>query len=244
MKRLARVKDLEVRLGVPIGSLEGTDVKRAKSALEDASALIRAEAGLCFSEVVPTPIKVLCVQVALRLYKYIYVTPEDGKPVISHSMGDFSERFADPNRVAATLTEDEKDTLRRLLGRESFHTQSAISNYYDHNERRRYFDEPVKPQPSPDWKKLFKLYMELEKRVQVAESDLLYVYHDLGELKRELPHKIKHIVKEAVGKIKVKPENIISGALSREIEIVLSKSKNRKLVTTSECGIYEEFNNC
>ena len=43
---LAPVSALEKRLGVPVGSLAGEDLTRAETDLADASALVRAEAGL------------------------------------------------------------------------------------------------------------------------------------------------------------------------------------------------------
>src|SRR5690606_33461915 len=41
---LATVAELEERLGVPTGSLEGADLVRAKADLDDASALVRTAA--------------------------------------------------------------------------------------------------------------------------------------------------------------------------------------------------------
>ena len=45
LPQLAPVSALEIRLGLAAGTLDGADLARAGAALDDVSALVRAEAG-------------------------------------------------------------------------------------------------------------------------------------------------------------------------------------------------------
>lgn len=69
---LAPVSALEIRLGQPVGSLEGEDLARAEANLDDVSSLIRQIADLEWVEdglsTAPHSVQVVCVRAALRVY--------------------------------------------------------------------------------------------------------------------------------------------------------------------------------
>lgn len=221
MTRLARVKDLEVRLGIPIRSLKGTDLERAKAAIRDASALIIGESCLEFEDYVPDFIRMLCIQIALRLYRYVYIEGAE-QQAISHSMGDFSERFTDVSKVTATLTDDELKLLHDYLGDNAPYTAVCVSNY-----SRSCYHKPKKKKE--DYSKLIKLIQLLDARITVLEKE-----------QKAIPEKIKRIAKELVDKMKLKPENLISGTLSENVKIILAQSDNKQLILDSIWGISEE----
>lgn len=114
MSTLATVADLEVRLGVGPGTLAGPDLVRAQAALDDASVLIRAEAGRTFEDangvvVAPAPVVVVATQVALRVYRN-----PDG--FVSESYGgDYA--WQGPQGLSAFLTDEEKRVIRLAVSK-------------------------------------------------------------------------------------------------------------------------------
>lgn len=71
---LATLAAMEVRLGVPVGSLTGADKTRAEAALDDVSALVRDEAGRDWVNalnvaVAPPGVAVVVLQAAMRCYR-------------------------------------------------------------------------------------------------------------------------------------------------------------------------------
>jgi hypothetical protein len=66
---LATVAQLETRLGVPTGTLAGTDLARAQADLADASDLVRTEGRRPWTDsTAPPSIVVVTLQVAMRAY--------------------------------------------------------------------------------------------------------------------------------------------------------------------------------
>lgn len=112
LPRLATVDGLEARLGT---SLTGDDLRRAEAMLDDASALIRAEAGVTWLDAggrladVPELIASICMAVAYRAYK----NPEG---VAQSSVGDVSLSYGRTPPGAVWLTPDERRQVRRLGG--------------------------------------------------------------------------------------------------------------------------------
>lgn len=112
MDALATVADLETRLGLAAGSLTGTDLARAEAALDDASALVRAEAGLDWvdaygASTAPASVVVVVVQVALRVYRN-----PDG--YISESIaGAYSYAYGQGAQNGLTLTDAERRIITR-----------------------------------------------------------------------------------------------------------------------------------
>jgi hypothetical protein len=98
---------METRLGVSVGSLQGADLQRATDALDDASILVRAEAGLDFLAAdgltidAPDVIVTIARRVALRQYRN-----PDG--FVSEGMGSgaYTYRYAD-DETSAYLTDRE-----------------------------------------------------------------------------------------------------------------------------------------
>lgn len=227
-RKLARVKDLEVRLGVPIGSLKGTDLQRAKAALKDASGLIRAE--LCESDFGDRErifIKTLCIQVALRLYRYIYIEGAE-RQEIAHSMGDYSAKYTDASKITATLTDDELELLRNFLGYNAPHTITSTSAYFRMPCTERSND--------PDYKDLLKRIKALEGIVEDIEGEVEHIAEQLIILKTSLPKQIEDILVKALKNYKIKPENILPGKLSKDVQIQLSD----RIKLDSFHGIVEE----
>lgn len=110
MTPLATVADLEKRLGVPVGSLEGEDLTRAQEALEDVSSLIRAEADQDFLDEdgnVVAPPAVLTV--ARQAAKRAYLNPED---LNSENTSDYG---SSRQSVGVYLTSDERRIIARAI---------------------------------------------------------------------------------------------------------------------------------
>lgn len=111
MKALAEVSALELRLGLEIGSLQGADLARAQASLEDASALVRAEAGKPWLDgdtvTAPAQVVTIVVKASLREFKN-----PDG--FTSEQMGDYSYRT--DNTGGAYLTEEERRIIRQAAG--------------------------------------------------------------------------------------------------------------------------------
>lgn len=113
MKALAEVSALELRLGLEIGSLQGADLARAQASLEDASALVRAEAGKPWLDAAgttvtaPAQVVTIVVKASLREFKN-----PDG--FTSEQLGDYSYRTDATG--GAYLTEDERRIIRQAAG--------------------------------------------------------------------------------------------------------------------------------
>lgn len=111
MIALAPVSALEVRLGVPVGSISGADLTRIEAVLDDVSALVREEAGRDWVEddVVTAPASVLAVvyAVALRTYR----NPEG---YVSENVGSGAYGYSLPKESTGCFLSDEE---RRIVKR-------------------------------------------------------------------------------------------------------------------------------
>lgn len=108
---LVSLDDFALRLG----GLAAADEDRAQAALDDASALIRAEAGTedwvdddGGLEEVPDVIVAICAAVAIRAFRN-----PDG--VRQEQIGNYSVSYADTS-TAVFLTEGERRIIRRAVG--------------------------------------------------------------------------------------------------------------------------------
>jgi hypothetical protein len=116
---LASVTDLERRLGKEFGDAE---LSRVEAVLDDASALIRDEAGRTWIDPitgliagVPASIRAVVLRVAERATR----NPDALK---SESGGDYSYQYAD-TEGGVYLTDRERQIIRRALGRTGLWTQ-------------------------------------------------------------------------------------------------------------------------
>lgn len=112
MKALAEVSALELRLGLETGTLQDTDLARAQAALDDASALVRAEAAKAWLDAednvtAPAQVITIVIKAALREFKN-----PDG--FTSEQMGDYSYRTDQSGGVY--LTDDERRIVRQAAG--------------------------------------------------------------------------------------------------------------------------------
>lgn len=110
---LASVADLSLRLGV---TLAGTEADRAAAVLDDASALIRGEAGADWVDDggalidVPAVVASVTLAVAYRAFR----NPEG---VAQTSLGDVSVSYdRGDGQAAVYLTRDERRSVRRAAG--------------------------------------------------------------------------------------------------------------------------------
>ena len=130
LKALAEVSALELRLGLEIGSLQGADLARAQASLEDASALVRAEAGKPWLDgdgstvTAPAQVVTIVIKASLREFKN-----PDG--FTSEQIGDYSYRT--DNTGGVYLTEDERRIVRDAAGTSGngLWTVRTPSEYYD-----------------------------------------------------------------------------------------------------------------
>lgn len=110
--RLAELEDLSARVGVELAEEDA----QALYYLDAASALIRAETGRTWVtdgvlDEVPADVKVICVEVAARIWR----NPEG---VIQETVGPFTQRLPDKFADGMFLTATEKSQLARYrLGR-------------------------------------------------------------------------------------------------------------------------------
>lgn len=141
MPAFATVADLEKRIGVETGSIEDEDLARAQSALEDASVLVRAEAGLSWyneeTEQLTAPESV--VMVTLRAAIRAYRNPEG---LGSESLGGvYSYSYAN-GETSVYLTAEEKRIVRNAalnVKPSGIQTVRTPSNYYDPTEDLAYY---------------------------------------------------------------------------------------------------------
>lgn len=109
---LASLSALEARLGV---TLAGADVERASAALDDASALIRAEGGTEWvdDEGALTDVPSLVEQVTLAVAYRAFRNPD---AFTQTSLGDASVAYDRSGQSAVYLTRDERRAVRRAAG--------------------------------------------------------------------------------------------------------------------------------
>lgn len=135
LKALAEVSALELRLGLELGSLQGADLARANASLEDASSLVRAEAGKPWLDgddvTAPAQVVTIVIKAALREYKN-----PDG--FTSEQIGDYSYRTDATGGVY--LTEEERRIVRNAAG-------TGGAGLYDVRIQSSYYD-PKTPLPS------------------------------------------------------------------------------------------------
>lgn len=116
---LADFGQIEARLGV----VSTADIERARAALVDASALVRAEAGMNWLDEdgglldVPDLIQTVTLSVAVRLYR------SDG--LRSESIAGYSVAYTDPGVAGLALTADERRLVRQAVGRSSTSVSSV-----------------------------------------------------------------------------------------------------------------------
>ncbi|TDC33455.1 hypothetical protein [Micromonospora sp. KC213] len=112
---LAPVAELERRLGLAPGTLAGTDLVRAGVALEDASALVRAEAGTDWvaedgvTITAPPVVATVVLAAALRAYRN-----PDGYS--GESVGDYAYQYA-REATSMYLTAAEVTIVQRAAGK-------------------------------------------------------------------------------------------------------------------------------
>lgn len=109
---LASLSALEARLGV---TLADADVERASAALDDASALIRAEAGTDWvdDEGALTDVPPVVEQIALAVAYRAFRNPD---AFTQTSLGDASVAYDRSGQSAVYLTRDERRAVRRASG--------------------------------------------------------------------------------------------------------------------------------
>lgn len=106
---LADAEALNDRLGGEFGDL---DQNRLNAALDDASALVRTEAGLTWLDInddldsVPDIVVTITLSVARRIY-------ENPRGIVHETTGPFSARFGEQAAQAIYLTDTEKEILNR-----------------------------------------------------------------------------------------------------------------------------------
>lgn len=106
---LATVTQLEERLGVPVGSIQGEDLTRAQRNLEDASNLVRSESGIPWVDSSGTPTAPdTVVVVVLQMTKRVYINP-DG--LTSESVTGYAWQ-TDQQSMGIYLSEDELRTIK------------------------------------------------------------------------------------------------------------------------------------
>ncbi|SCL33023.1 Phage protein Gp19/Gp15/Gp42 [Micromonospora nigra] len=112
---LAPVAELERRLGLAPGTLAGSDLVRAGVALEDASTLVRAEAGTDWlaedGVTVTAPAVVLTVVLGAALRAYRNPDGYSGE-----SVGEYSYQYA-REATSGYLTSAEVAIVRRAAGK-------------------------------------------------------------------------------------------------------------------------------
>jgi hypothetical protein len=110
---LAAISDLEVRLGLSVGDLQDANLARAQAALDDTSALVRAEAGKTWLDAggltVTAPAEVITIVIKATLREY-----KNPDSFTSEQLGDYSYRTDAVGGVY--LTEDERRIIRAASG--------------------------------------------------------------------------------------------------------------------------------
>lgn len=129
---LATIAGLETRIGLEVGSLQGSDLARAQAALDDVSALVRAEAGQNWlseahnttTVTAPPQVVAVVIRAAIREFK----NPDGFQ---TEQLGDYSYRTE--NTSGVYLTEDEKTIIRKAagLGSAGLWTVRTPSQYWD-----------------------------------------------------------------------------------------------------------------
>lgn len=116
MVALADIEQMEARLGVSLDP-ESADGARAQAALDDASALIRAEAGkdwLDEAGALAADLPVIVQQIALAVALRAYRNPDGATQT---SIGDVSISFSGRGGVGSVyLTADERRAIRKAAG--------------------------------------------------------------------------------------------------------------------------------
>lgn len=133
---LAPVSALEQRLGVPVGSLAGLDLARAEANLNDASALVRAEAGFDWvaddgvTITAPDAVVTVTVRAAIRAYRN-----PDG--YMSENLGgSYSYTFAQSEIGVYLLTEEKRVIVKAAADAKAtlgYGTVRVPSSMYDPN---------------------------------------------------------------------------------------------------------------
>jgi hypothetical protein len=132
---LADLEELSARLGLTLES-GSADALRAQAALDDASALIRAEAGAGFTDwdIVPdsgdsgpNPIPDIITAIALAAAYRAYQNPQGAT---SAQVGDVSVSYGGTAGGGSVyLTRDERNAIRRAAGRSSTGSLALTSDY-------------------------------------------------------------------------------------------------------------------
>lgn len=213
LQPLAKVKDLEIRLNLKPGTLEGVERERAKASIKDASALIRQEACNDFSGVIPEYIRTLCIQIALRIYKYLYGEMGEDNDYTYVQMDNFSYRRSDGIYKTVKLLDNEIESLHNFLGISQIRSITTPSAYAPPPIPCPIDDEPDEPIPGipPDVEKDIK---KLKKQVKVITQDINFLYTSVNKLEednKDLYKKLNdhtHSINEINEEIKKLDQNI------------------------------------
>ncbi len=144
---LASLSDLNARLTGEVAS--GDETTRAQAALDDASALIRAEANTNWTddadalEDVPDIIVTVCVQVAKR----IFLNPEWKS---SETLGSYAYQVSGMAGGPLELTKAERKMIRRAIGQGALGA-ITLESPYAANSETVYLDVSGTTEHFPVW---------------------------------------------------------------------------------------------
>lgn len=139
MEPLASVEALTDRLG---SDLTGLERERARAALDDASALIRSEAGTDFEEVPPI-IESICLAVAFRAFR----NPDGTSQT---SVGDVSVSFRREGQAGALfLSKAERRAVRKAAGGLGATSITIVTPYMASEALNYYVDVEGSDEPFP-----------------------------------------------------------------------------------------------
>lgn len=118
---LALVRDLEMRLGLAVGSLIGAELVRAEAVLADTSALVRSAAGKTWVDVqgVLAGVPDVAITVTLAAARRAWENPSG---LASESIGAYSYTRGGDASGGVYLTEDERRDLRSSASRSGLRT--------------------------------------------------------------------------------------------------------------------------
>jgi len=136
---LATVSDLEVRLKVEVGSLEGVDLTAAQTYLQDATVLVLAAGDPEWTpESVPDAVKRVVIGCALRTYRnpdgftsenyggaYSYTLPEVSGYLTEDELAIITKAVADEQGTGSTFTVGTVRTRSAYSGEGGYWPRSA-----------------------------------------------------------------------------------------------------------------------
>lgn len=144
---LASLSDLNARLTGEVAS--GDETTRAQAALDDASAIIRAEAGTTWTDAldaledVPDVIVTVCASFAKRLF----LNPEWKS---SENLGSYAYELSGTSGGALELTKAERKLIRRAIGQGALGA-ITLESPYAANSETVYLDVSGTTEHFPVW---------------------------------------------------------------------------------------------